>query len=362
MKPKNRAAKIAVQLVGFLIAIALFGWAVSMGFSEENRGGLERLRDAGPLPIAQLIGLSLVVVATNGFVFWLTMIPVRRLRLRDIQAANGLCTLLAFLPFKLGAITRVAIHRQRDGVPVMLVGAWWAAILVVFAGGVAPVLLATIVADSMGLMWWATVAASMVATTLIIWRLSGVFEGPKGMARLRALMLAERFSLIGKLLHSDAAHHLHSAFRMTDHLKVVTGCHVLRLVDIGAQAGRIAIAAGVVGLTISPHEAVALALGSVLIMMASPVGLVGTREAGVVALAAWMGLTDGIGEETSDQLALALLVVTGSDLIAVLVAAGVGVGWLGPHRLFEKGAGSPPPAPTMRSDEDRPMPDQPDDR
>jgi len=368
----RRAARVAVQLAGFLIALGLFGWAISMGFSEENREGIDRLRAAGVAPIAQLVGLSFVVLAVNGCVFWLTMKPVRRLGFRDVVAVNAICTLFAFLPFKLGAITRVAIHRQRDGVPIMLVGAWWSAILVVFAGGVGPVLLATLVSDEIDALWWSVLAGGLVAATLAGWRFSAIFEGPAGMHRLRKLLLAERFDVVGRLLHSNAAHHLHSAFRMTSHGGIVGWCHGLRVVDIAAQAGRIWIAAGIIGLAIGPNEAIAMALGSILIIMASPVGLVGTREAGVVALAAWLGLTGSIGEETSNQLALALLVVTAADLVGVLVGAAAGVAWLGPHRLFAKGAGTPPPendlsdksgpTPTIAPDADRPDPDQPDRR
>ena len=58
-----------------------------------------------------------------------------------------------------------------------------------------------------------------------------------------------------------------------------------------------------------------------------------------------------------------------STLVGVLVGAAAGVAWLGPHRLFAKGAGTPPPEdgppgaePTITADADRADPDQPDRR
>src|SRR5690606_21428503 len=113
--------------IGFLVGLALLGWCVSIALSPENREQLDRLADAGWRPIALLVVLSGLSLALNGAIFWLVLLPARRLRAADVIATNALATFLAYLPFKISLIVRALIHQRRDRVPLVLLGAWMSA-------------------------------------------------------------------------------------------------------------------------------------------------------------------------------------------------------------------------------------------
>ena len=124
----RRFARIAVQLVGFSVGMALLVWAVRLALNEDNRGQFQRLAEAPPLHVIGLIGLSIATIVLNGMIFHRTLVPVRRLRTLDVVAVNAIATLLNYLPFKLSIISRVLIHNRRDGLPLGQIAGWLAAV------------------------------------------------------------------------------------------------------------------------------------------------------------------------------------------------------------------------------------------
>src|SRR5689334_8888564 len=62
---RPRALRIAIQLLGFCIGIALLAWCASVAFSEKNRAQQARIADAAWTDVALLVLLSLTTLALN---------------------------------------------------------------------------------------------------------------------------------------------------------------------------------------------------------------------------------------------------------------------------------------------------------
>jgi hypothetical protein len=161
-KQRGRGVKVAVQLVGFAIGIALLWWCVHLALSPENREQLENLRDAPSRMIAGLLVLSLTTFMLNGFMLWVVLLPTRRLRLTQVLAVNALATLLAYLPFKMSVLSRFVLHNRRDGMPIMRIGAWLAAFLVITLATMGPFVVASVLIGEMNAAWFA-IACGLLA-------------------------------------------------------------------------------------------------------------------------------------------------------------------------------------------------------
>ena len=121
--------RFVFQIVGFLVGLGLFGWCLHLALSaEETREGLARLfQEAGIQSLGVLVLLSTLSLTINGLAFWITLSPIRRLRILDVIAVNTLATIAANLPFKLSAVLRVLIHNRHDGLAIKTIIAWFAA-------------------------------------------------------------------------------------------------------------------------------------------------------------------------------------------------------------------------------------------
>lgn len=361
----SKRTKTIIQLTGFLLGLAMLGWALRMAFSPANRAQLDKLTEAPPQTVFALIALSLVPILVNGLVFRLTLSPVQKLRWTDLAAVNAVCTFLSYLPFKIGALTRVAIHRKRDNVPIPRIGAWFGALLVVIVPPLTAASLATWWRSDADPLWWTATILGTIALALALAKLTAVFEGDTGLARIRALAEKLKLPAREKVLHAPAFEHLHDGFAMTAHTGVAVSSGLLRIADIVAQSWRFVLAAGIIGVEANFSDGVILTIAYFLIGLLSPFGLVGTREAGVVVIASALGLAGGaaMSSDDAETFALMVLIVSAADLIAVAGSAAVGLAWLRPDRLF-RGVVSDdtqPGEPTI-DDANRPPRDQPDDR
>ena len=120
--------RTVVQLIGYLIGIALLVWCIRLAFSEENSAQLATLKDAPAQSLILLLMLSLASVGVNGFLFWIALTPLRRLPLADVLWTNALATLLNYLPFKLSVASRVLVHARKHNVSIPRIGAWFASV------------------------------------------------------------------------------------------------------------------------------------------------------------------------------------------------------------------------------------------
>jgi len=324
-------ARIVVQLVGFGLSLALLGWCVSLALSEENRQAFENLRSGSGVQAGGLIALSLGTIAVNGVAWWALMRPVRALDLGGVSAVNALATLLSYLPFKLSVMARVALHNRRDGVTIMRMGAWFAAFSAMVVVVVGPVVLVGLWRRSTDRVWWVGSVTLLMVAVAGLFVASRLFRGAEGTARVRAIAGVLRIGLLDRFLRSNAYAHLHDGFTMTGHGPAVLVAGAMRVADLVIQAARFYVAARILGVELGADAAVLLSVVYFAIGVASPFGVVGTREGGTTLIAG--ALAGG-----NEQLAAIALLVSGSEALAALAAGGVSVAFLRPWGLVGRKA------------------------
>lgn len=305
--------RVLIQIVGFAIGLALLFWCVSLAFSSDTRAELERLRDADAALIAALFLLTAVSAAINGVSFWITSRPVHRLRLADVIAVNAIASFLAYLPFKLGALVRIAIHRKRDRMFYRDLIAWLAAFSALSLATFIPLILATIVRPRIDAVW-AILALAGISTCLAI-----------GVTLSR---LAERTPWLATLSLG--------AWRVARHPGVASALAVTKVADIAVHAARFAIAAHIFGAPLPAARATLCALTYFLIGSVSPVGMLGLREAGIVLLPA---------DVSQDAMARLVLTLSAIEAIALATLAPIALLWLGPRSVLAGRGGPLTPAP-----------------
>lgn len=260
--------RLALQLLGFLIGAALFGWAVSLALSMENREQLKRLLDAPWWVGAALLMLTCGSIALNGVVFWVTLRPLRRLSSLDCVAVNALATLCAFLPFKLSLLVRVLIHRRRDRLSYKSLVGWFAATGGLSIGTLGVLGAASVLHSRVDALWLLTVLALLGAFAL-------------------AVLVCARFIARSPRLSALTL----GAAPMGSRASGVIGHIALRICDVALQAARFLLIAQALGCELRVDHALLLSIAYFLGGVLSPVGSLGAREAGVMALGAAMGVT-----------------------------------------------------------------------
>jgi len=211
---QRQALRIIVQLVGFGASLALLGWAVSIALSDENREQLERLGEASAWQVASLLGLSLASLLIAGAIFWVVLAPARRIPFVDVIATNFVAHFLAYLPFKLSMIARVAVHNRRNGVPLLTIGAWFVAFTLSMTVAIGSLLVAALVRENLDLAWVAIAGATMVVATLLLLAVGRFFGLEKGEARLHRLLDPLTPRRLRPMLRSARFRELHEGFAM----------------------------------------------------------------------------------------------------------------------------------------------------
>jgi hypothetical protein len=328
-------ARTIAQILGFVIGIALLGWCVNVAL--RNRAALQRLGDATPGQIAALLGVTLVVIFASGAAFRETLRPIKKLPMLEVQATNVIACLLALLPFKLSVFFRVLVHNRRDGLPLLTIGAWFGAVGVVILCVLVPMLGAGVWRGSADTLWFIAAGGGMLACLLAVLLVARSLATPRGWAL--ALRVYGILPLPAKLRPGSIAATIlfeksHEGVRMLASPRVVFGCAGLRLLDFAAQAGRIAIAAAIVGQTLPWDQA--LLAGSIffLITAAAPSGALGAREGGT----AWL-MSAVLPSVDRELFTVVVLVVSGTEAAVLLVGSMVALAYLRPDRLMRLGRG-----------------------
>jgi len=311
--------RIAFQLFGFLIGLSLLGWCVHLALSsEETRGAFARLfREADVRSLGFLLSLSFLSLVINAMAFWITLSPLRRLRILDVIAVNTLATAASNLPFKLSALLRVLIHHRHDGLALKTIIAWFAAMAALTLGVLGPLGLAAVWRREVDWSWWLTFIGGALAFATC-----AVIGGriARASPRLDALTLG--------------------AGHMLGHAPAVFGHVGLRLLDIAAQMARFMLAAMILGYTLSPTAALFFAATYFITGVVSPAGSLGMREGAVVAAGM---LPMGYGPGVEAMAAVALLVTAG-ELFTQFVMSIPALLWIRPDRLMRrKTPGEAPP-------------------
>ena len=330
-KPRSRVRAI-IQVIGFALSIGALGWAISAALSPDNREQLSKLLEATPAQILTMVALSCASVGVNGLIFWTLIRPVKPLRATDVISVNAIATLLAYLPFKLSLIVRVAIHHKRDKVPVLTIGAWMGAVGITMLAVLGPMTLVSLWRKDVDTLWWVSMilAVSLCATIAIL--ISKSLEGERGIDRLA------RLPLVGRAAATEWYKRAHDGFTMVAHTPTSISACVLRMIDVALFAGRFVGAAWILGLPIGWSDALLLGSGYFLIGVFSPFGALGTREAGTIGIAALFGVSQAATNTDSGAVPIevAVVFITGVEAVVNIGCAGFGVAWLRADRMVRK--------------------------
>lgn len=340
----RRILRVAIQLIGFAVGLASLAFCVSVALRPENREQLNKLAEAPASTIALLLALSIGSIITSGLMFWVQVLPYRRLPVADVVATNGICSFLGYLPMKAGAIVRVLIHNRRDGIPVLTIGAWFVAVAmimaVVFVPAVGGLLLLgplTIVSGAIIALGIAVIGAALVLT-------SRAFAGQRGQDRLVAIAERLRLRPLRTFLRSGFWAKLHAGFDMLASPGVVAAAILLRILDAALQAARFIVAAGILGLNLPAAQAIPISVTFFIVGVVSPGGQAGIRDASAAGLAAKLVASAGATGASFEQFAPVALLVTATEAVAYLATATAGLAWLRPHRLLSLRTAPTPPA------------------
>jgi len=324
--------RIAAQVFGFLIGLALLGWCVRLALSEENQEALSKLAEAPPGSLAALIGLSVAGVTANGLIFWAALRPVRPIKALDVVATNSLATFLANLPFKIGLLARIAIHSRRDKVPMAMIFGWFGAVTATLVLTSAALLGAGLLRGVLG-SWTVPVAiALMAALTVVMVVVAKRLSGERGHRRLSRLIgrFGGRRAL--RLARSQVIRELHMGLDMLASSRWMTLVIVFRVIDFSAQAWRWVVAGELVGTSVSPTDGMLISGGHYVAGALSPVGMLGFREGAAIGLAELLGMDGG-------SFAPIALLAAGAELVVVIAAAGLAIAWLRLDRMLRTRSG-----------------------
>jgi len=342
---RRHILRLLVQLVGLLAGIASLWWCVSMALRPENREQIGRLLHAPVHLLLAIFALSLATVVINGLLFWVMLSPVRRLRVADTVALNGLCQMVSYLPLKLGAVTRILVHNRRDGVPLAMIGAWFAALLVPMALAYLPPIAALMVLPRMDGRWVAAVVATELAGIVVLVLFARVFRGTTGLDRLARVLGAIPVLPLGRVLRTKLWGNLHSGFDMLASPAAVGGSVLLRLADMSVHTLRFVVAASILGTALPLEQALPISMVYFLVGVVSPSGQAGLREGAATGLAGVLLAKTGATKETAAAFAPVALLVSATEAVVFLSTGLLGLLWLRPDRLIRVSGGRAQQAP-----------------
>ena len=328
-KPSRSVLRIAIQLIGFALGLALLGWCAREAFKPENREQIARLSEAAPGPVALLFACSFVTLLINGLVFWVVLLPEKRLKLSDTLATNAFATMLAYLPFKISVIARVALHNRREGVSLLTIAAWLGAVGGLVLTGLGPLALVSLWRKGVDPIWWAGSIGGVVVSLVAVLVVAGLFAGDRGLGRIHAIVDPLRLDPVNRFVRTDAFAKIHGIFGMLAHPPAVCGATLLRVMDVGVLTLRFMVAAAILGVGLEWEHAVLFASTYFLIGALSPFGMLGAREAGSLGIAGVLGFADA-----GESLAVVILIVTATESLVYLLSGVLGAVWIRPDRLI----------------------------
>lgn len=294
--PRRRfsLARVALQLVGFALGVALVVWCVRTAAVGAD---WERVRHADPWLFGALLATTLVSSVINACTFWTALRPVKRHSIWRLTLLNGVAGVLNYAPVRLGLVARLAYNLRVDALRPGVVAAWMLAVL-------GYTMLALVV-----------VGVAVIATPL---------------GALTVVLIATLF-VVGKLLLKFACS-LRTVQAATRRLKLDSlepmlvspiaywGTLLYRLADIGAFVARMWLSARILGLELAPSDIVLLATTAQLVSL-SPLGRLGFREAAVAVVAS--RLQSGLGAGGVDAVYAQLALIESAGEAAIIVPLGV---------------------------------------
>lgn len=320
--------RIFVQLLAFAAGAAVLVWAARIALKPENRAVLERLRDAPWEYPAALCTLSLLTIVFNGLIFWVQVLPIKRMRIGNALAVNAVASLLSYLPFKVSLFFRVLIHARHDRMNLLTIGAWLASVGVVMLVVFVPLIAAGAWRQRPDLLWGVSSLAGVAALSLAMLCICGwLAKEHHWKTVIRWLDHIPMPALARQFLNKPMGpiDRVHEGVRMLAHPKAVLPAIALRLIDVSTHAARFYLAAKVLDVPLSVDQAVMAGSIFFLIGVLAPAGQLGVREGGTAALIKTIIPTLDLG-----HFVVVILLVSMTELLVLLVAATGGFLWLRP--------------------------------
>ena len=296
--------KVAIQLVGFVIGLALLAWCIKVAV---QGGDWSRVLHAPPLLVAGLIGCTLVSLFVNGASFWLVIRPVQPLRLSDLMWINLVTGVLNYAPIRAGLIARVAYHMRCDGMSLFRIGAWLGSLAYTTLLTIGACVFTTIIWPTFDWVWIALLLGQLVLGGVLIWAMMGqsiVLKYARGIDR----MLRDPVALWGAI--------------------------ALRLVDIAAFVGRMACAIAILGLPLGLTDTLLLGFAAIALTM-NPLGRFGFREMAVTFVASRLVSTEMSGTQLDADMAQLALVESAGEALVYIPLGLISLVWF--KRKWQRG-------------------------
>lgn len=303
--------KLVVQVLGFLIGVALLGWCISIAISG---GDWSKIADAHPLLIAGLIICTLASFGANGVMFWLVIRPIQHVGFWNMQWLNFVTGILNYAPIRAGLIARIAYHLRVDRMSLLRVGAWLAALAYSLALTLGACIAGTIVWPKLDLIWVAIVGGQLLLGGWLTW------------------------AIMGHPLVTRFGRGMDQMLRVPSCLWGAIG---LRLVDIGAFVGRMACAVAILDLDLAATDIVLLGFAALALSL-NPLGRTGFREMAVAFVASRLLGGDLDSAQVDSSMAQLALVESAGEALVAIPAGAVCLLW---YRQRWRAAGRSSPAP-----------------
>lgn len=293
----GRAARVAFQLLGFAIGIALLAWCFQAALgSPERREQLARAAHAPPWKLALLLLISALTVGLDGMFFRAILAPVRRLSVGTMLGISGICSALSYLPFKIGMLFRFLYHTRRNGMTAADVLAWIGATGIVLLSSLGPVVAVTVAWGALARRAAANGAPGANATDPGPWTIGGLNWWVAVIGGMLACAAAAHIGgrivvsaswvppLVARLPAAGFLRRVMQAFTMLASPRAVISGMAYRSAIIALQAARFLLAAHLVEADVSLAQALIAGGAYNLIQAVSPGGVSGFREAGTSAM------------------------------------------------------------------------------
>lgn len=330
---------LLLQLVGFGASLSLLYWCIRVALrSEEMRARLRELNNAPPLELGLLLALSAGTVILSGLVFASIVRRVHRIAWSDVVATNCLCTLLGNLPLKISLIVRVLVHNRRDGVPMLTIAGWFAAVSAIIMISLVPPVASAVLVGEVGFTWWVIAGGGVVGTTIVAWLVCGWLGSEAGWAAVLRLADAARWKSVSRLARSNGVANLYAGVRMLASARGIFSALLFRVLDIAMQGGRFYLAAHLLQIPLGFSHAVLAGCTYFFLQAIAPAGALGLREfiTGAVLV--------GVSGLPKEQLAAVVLTVSAAETAINIVLGVLGALWLRVDRLLLRSERTPPVA------------------
>ena len=259
--------RAALQVAGFAFGSALVLWvvkgALEVAADPSRTGIVDAVRAAWqsrPLLVVGLAATTLLSLVIDGALFWLVLLPVRRLGFMEIQWLTMVTATSNFFPVRLGIPVRYSYALLANRMPFAEATAWFVAVTLVILVSLGAITVATAAFPSPGAGWIALVVAGI---------------GAGWFAFRHAAALGPVARRLGPWLPMVTTPWTYWAGTL------------IRVAEVFLWIVRMWCAAEILGLGLDFATVTVLGVASIAVML-NPLGRLGFREATTVIVANWM--------------------------------------------------------------------------